>query len=298
MSCEKSTAPINISQESVKTECSSKCRYIHSYPKSKCVVQNKGDYLSIQHSDTQNPPASYNSINMDISDIRIYTPSLHTYNDKKMDGEMIINHRGNGNPLLVCIPIKKVEETAVSTELLKSIIDFTTTGAPNEGESVNVNLTNFSLEEFVPKGPFYTYEGTLLYDSCSGTHNYVVYHPSDGYIALNSEYFNKLSQITNNHKYNIKSGPLLFYNKSGMNTSSSGDDGIYIDCQPVGSSGEILYNVNKNQNEVSTKNSGRSMNVKAFFSNPIVIIILSLVGLLGLYKISKVAWDKLQESKK
>ena len=159
MSCNNSTAPIDISQGTVKAECSSKCSYIHNYPKSKCLVHNKGEYLAIEHSATQVPPVKYNSTNMEVVDIRIYIPSIHTYSGKREAGEIVINHRGDGNNFLVCIPIKKSEESSTSTQLLQSIIKFASSSAPRSGESVNVNLSNFTLRNSFPNRHFIRTKG-------------------------------------------------------------------------------------------------------------------------------------------
>lgn len=296
--CNNSTAPINISQGSIKANCDSKCRYFHKYPISKCVVHNRGNYLALDYTNGQRPSASYNTIKMEVSDIRIYTPSLHTYDGKYQAGEIIINHRGNDDPLLVCIPIKQSNETANSTSLLKSIIDYTLTNAPNNGESVNVNITNFTLEEFIPNSPFYSYEGNLLYDPCSGNNNYVVFHPNNGFVSLDENYVKKLKNLISTHTYSIKDGPLLFYNKSGsVNSMYSGGGrgkGIYIDCKPVGEQGEILYNVNK---DGSSGSSSVKFDAEKFFTNPFVLTILSLIGVYGVYRISKIGWDKFKDTK-
>jgi len=297
--CNNSTAPINISAASVKADCSSKCNYIHDYPKSKCLVHNKGGYLSIEHSSTQTSPVKYNSDEMDVVDIRIYTPSIHTYSGKREAGEIIINHRGvNSNSnMLVCIPIKKSEESSTSTQLLQSIIEFSASSAPNDGESVNINLSNFTLSEFIPKSAFYSYEGNLLYSPCTGNNTYIVFHPSNGYVAMSEKNISKLNTLITKHTYNTKTGPLLFFNKTGTGVTQS-KGGIYIDCVPVGEQGKILYNLNKNVNETSSSSSsGSNFDAKTFFSNPIVILIISFIGLVGVYKITKSGWDKFKEVK-
>jgi len=295
--CNTSTAPINISSASVKADCSSKCNYIYDYPKSKCLVNNKGGYLSIQYSSSQTPPVKYNSDEMEVVDIRIYTPSLHTYSGKQEAGEIIINHRGvSGNSnLFVCIPIKKSDETSTSTQLLQSIVDFTASSAPNDGESVNVNVSNFTLNEFVPKSAFYSYEASLLYSPCSGNNNYVVFHPSNGYVALSDKYLSKLTKLIVKHKYTTKTGPLLFFNKSGTGAKKS-SGGIYIDCVPVGEAGKILYKMDKNP-ENSSNIESEKFDAEKFFSNPVVILIISFIGLVGIYKITKSGWDKFKEVK-
>ena len=301
MSCKDSTTPIDISRASVKAKCSSKCRYIYHYPKSTCVVHNKGSYLSIEHSRTQIPPVKYNSQGMEVGDIRIYTPSIHRYSNSQVDGEIIINHRGNTNNLLVCIPIKRSGESSTSTQLLQSIIDYTNSSAQNNGQSVTINLSNFSLQEFIPKTSFFSYEGTLPYEPCTGNYFFVVFHPSNGYISLSYKYISRLRNVINKHSYTTKRGPLLFYNQigTGSHTGANAQGGIYIDCYPVGEKGEILYNVSKSAADDSSSGGGigSDFDAEEFFSNPIVILIISFIGLMGIYKVTKAGWDKFKESK-
>jgi len=91
---------------------------------------------------------------------------------------------------------------------------------------------------------------------------------------------------------------MLFYNKSGNAKTSTGK-GIYIDCSPVGEQGEILYNVNKSgsDNSETGDDSDSSFDFKEFFSNPVIIIVISFIGLMGVYKITKSGWDKFKEVK-
>jgi carbonic anhydrase len=95
MSCPDATAPINISMENITGKCDMKCSYSFQYNNSSCVATNRGDYISISYDKSSSPPIQYNTVGYDVQEIRLYTPSLHSYNDVKTDAEFIIIHNSN-----------------------------------------------------------------------------------------------------------------------------------------------------------------------------------------------------------
>ena len=56
---------------------------------------------------------------MEVHEIRIYTPSLHTYDGVRAEAEMIIVHSGFGKNLLVCIPMKSSDGTGSGASTFK-----------------------------------------------------------------------------------------------------------------------------------------------------------------------------------
>jgi hypothetical protein len=80
-------------------------------------------------------------------------------------------------------------------------------------------------------------------------------------------------------------GDSLFYNSTGPNSSNINADGIYISCQPTGSSGEtaVLYDTNTTSYNLNTlfSTSGGSLFLLIIFS--FLAFILLLVGLNYLY---------------
>ena len=79
----------------------------------------------LQYIVNYNDNGNYNAIGYDVQEIRLYIPSLHSYNNSKTDGEFIIIHSSNtgSNPLLVCIPIKSNNTTSVSSLFFQTLID-------------------------------------------------------------------------------------------------------------------------------------------------------------------------------
>jgi carbonic anhydrase len=247
MSCPNATAPVNI-DKNTNNICDLKCKYNYNYPFTNLLVRNKGEYLSLKPDPEQVPSVTFNANNYNVSEIRIYKPSLHSFNGKKTDGELIINHTnvtGVGD-LLVCIPLEKANIINTSTGLLDPIISGVAQRAPSMGGSTNINLPTFSLNKFISqKIPFYSYTGTLPYTPCNGVYNYVVFG-TNASVAVGGNAWSSLDKIliTNNIEVKNNDNIEIFYNKNGATKGggigSGGDDDIYIECNPTGDEGEIL----------------------------------------------------------
>lgn len=280
MSCPNATSPINISLSSITGKCDYKCAYNFNYNNSSCIATNRGDYLSLSYDNSSTHPVIYNASNYDVNEIRLYTPSLHSYSGSKTDGELIIIHNPitGAVPLLTCIPIKSNNNSSVSSLLFKTIVDNVANSAPADGETTTVSLGNqqFNLNDLVPKKPFFAYSATEPYQPCSTNVNLLVYDSLTVSLDIMPDTLTKLQSIIQNNSYDIKTGPNLFYNEKGSNINSGGGD-IYIDCQPVGESDETT--------EIIT-DMGSSSSFKDFFNNSylkfILVMLLFIIVLYGL----------------
>lgn len=277
MSCPNATAPIDISNQNIAGDCSLKCQYNFTYQTSNCSATNNGEYISLPYDSSNTSTVLYNTIKYNVSEIRLYTPSLHSYNGSTTDAEMIIYHTSSGgdNPVLVCVPIQQNGSANPATQMLSEIISTVASNAPHDGESCNINLPNFNLNAFVPKQPFYSYTATLPYNPCNGTNNFIVFGLKSA-VPISIASLNSMKSIITQNKYSTKVGPLLFYNKDGPGSNIMGDD-IYIECNPTGESEE--------QTEFTEFKSPLStFDWQAFIRNPVVIIMLfSLVFVLIIY---------------
>jgi carbonic anhydrase len=279
MSCPNATSPINISLASITGKCDYKCAYNFNYNNSSCIATNRGDYLSLSYDNSSTHPVIYNASNYDVNEIRLYTPSLHSYSGSKTDGELIIIHNPitGAVPLLTCIPIKSNNNSSVSSLLFKTIVDNVANSAPADGETTTVSLGDqqFNLNDLVPKKPFFAYSATEPYQPCSTNVNLLVYDSLTVSLDIMPDTLTKLQSIIQNNSYDIKTGPNLFYNEKGPNLGGSGD--IYIDCQPVGESDETT--------EIIT-DMGSSYTFKDFLKNPyfkfILFMLLFVIVLYGL----------------
>lgn len=273
MSCLNATAPIDITMSKIKGNCDLKCSYSFSYNTSSCSATNRGDYLSISYDKSSSPPVLYNASGYDVKEIRLYIPSLHSYNNTKTDGELIIIHNSNTGAasLLVCIPIKTNNTSSVSSSLFKNIVDTVASSAPSNGETTTINVPKFNLDLLVPKKPFFTYSGTEPYQPCSENVDFIVFSPLDASLDMMPETYKKLDSIILKNLYDVKQGQHLFYNEKGPSSGGGGasTNDIYIDCQPVGSSEETTEIITDFGSETYSSYSSETMKL---FKNPFIVL--------------------------
>lgn len=275
MSCPNSNAPIDINMSKIVGKCDLKCSYSFHYNNSSCVATNRGDYISLSYDKSSSPPVQYNSTGYDVKEIRIYTPSLHSFNGSKYDAEMIIIHNSmtGANPLLVCIPIRNNNTSSLSATFLQTLVDTMANNAPAEEETTTINFPKFNLSYFVPKKPFFSYSATEPYQPCSESVEYIVFNVT---LDITTDTLTKLTKIIKSNPYDVKTGPNLFYNERGANNTGSNNGEIYIDCQPVGQSEETTEVVSYYD----------STNNYALLNNPIIKLILaSLIFIIILFLI-------------
>jgi carbonic anhydrase len=286
MSCPNATAPIDINTSNVVGKCDYKCEYSFHYNDSSCIATNRGDYISVSYDSSSSPPVTYNSSAYDVKEIRIYSPSLHSYMGNKTDGEAIIVHESASGayPLLVCVPIKISNTGSVGSNYLSNIVTTVAQNAPADGEQTTVNISRFNLNALVPRKPFFSYTATEPYQPCSTSKNeYIVFSLSDGSIGITKDILDKLHSIISANEYNIKKGASLFYNEKGP-TNADRDGQIYIDCQPVGQSEEEEIIVTDTGSSSFNFNTGDIMNNKYFqmFLGSLIFIAIVYLVKIGL----------------
>ncbi len=280
MSCPNATAPIDISISKIVGKCDLKCSYSFHYNNSSCIATNRGHYISISYDNSSSPPVLYNATGFDVKEIRLYSPSLHSYNGSKTDGELIIVHTSNtgANPLLVCIPIKGNNTSSDSAMFFKTLIDTVASSAPSDEETTTVNIPRFNLDLLVPKKPFFSYSATEPYQPCNENVDYIVFSPLESSLDMMLETLTKLQSIIMSNSYDVKTGPNLFYNDKGPKQGGSDGGEIYIDCQPVGSSDNLTEIV------TDMGNYSYPSNLSEWLNNSVVQLCLgSLLFIIMLY---------------
>jgi len=236
--CSNATSPVKISTHTSAGPCSLKCDYNHNYGIYTPNISNNENYLSLNYSGKTNP-VQYNDENYTVTEVRIYQPSLHSYNSNThADGEILIIHNGPGKNLIVSVPFISGGKNDKGSAQLGKLLEEASTRTPTKNDAATISVGNFSLDNFIPdrKG-FYSYTGTLPYKPCNGTYSYIVYNIDDA-LNIKSSVLDKLKKILKTVKVDVKNNS-VFYNEKGAN-SNNNDDTIYIDCQPVNSSGELL----------------------------------------------------------
>lgn len=282
MSCPNSNAPIDISIQKISGKCDLKCAYNYKYPNSSCTATNRGDYISLSYDSTSTSPVTYNAVGYNVQEVRLYTPSLHTFNGSHAVAEIIIIHVSNKGtkPLLVCVPVTEGNSSSDGNAILGNIISVMAKSAPAEGETANVNIDNFTMDSFVPKKPYFSYTAIQPYQPCIGDVDLIVFTPLMAKCTISSESLNKLNTIISNNDYTIKTGPLLFFNEKGPGSAGVGDE-IYIDCKPINKSVEetmITQSVSVGNGESSSVDMNSILESPAF-----QILVSSLLFILILF---------------
>ena len=145
------------------------------------VISDDRSHLSVNcNGGSKSTISFYGTVYMP-SEIRIYSPSLHTYNGSSADAEIIIVHTPNSNAktdgLIVSIPVSLAGSGSSVNPDLTAIIQAAnsinvSTLALNSSAPINYDV---NANNFIPDNPYYVYYGTLPYDSCGGNYYYAVF---------------------------------------------------------------------------------------------------------------------------
>jgi carbonic anhydrase len=281
MSCHTATSPVNIvKHESEK--CDLKCDYSFQYGTTSIRAYNEGDHFSFAFDKSVNPPVLYNSEKYDVDRMRLYQPSLHTWHGQKAKAELIIEHSAvtSTGSLMVCIPI---ESTGSQNGVLDAMISQAGSTAPTDGSSATIAIPSFTLNSLVPHKPFFNYRGSLPYEPCNGTYEYVVFgrEHAVGVTKATEKIISKIVKANAYHTHKNRSG--VFFNSKGAGSaiSTSGEGEIYIECHPTGSDGETL--VPEPKSGLDLKGFGEAAN--KLLKSDILSSILGVIILLALLKL-------------
>jgi len=253
---------INISNQNVQGKCDLKCSYSYNYPESSnLTAQNQGVSIVLTPDNTSSPAVTYNNQKYNVSNFSIVCPSLHNYNGSQAAAEILITHApvNGGQNLSVAIPIISSTDSSTASYLITEIIQSVATNAPSQGNSTNLNLSGFTLKVIIPKKPFYSYT--------DATTDWIVFGTLYG-IPLNSNTLNRLKQIIKPYPLPMRGGS-LFFNSSGPNSGLSIGDGIYIKCNPTGSSTE--------ETAVEYSKNTPSYDLMNLLQSPVTMLILQII---------------------
>jgi hypothetical protein len=255
---------INISPKNVEGKCDVKCSYHFKYPETNLTAKNDGIFISLTCDNSTIPSVVYNFEKYNVGKILIVTPSIHLFHNEHANAEILIEHEPikGGPKLLVCIPIKESSNSTTASNIITDIINDVSTNAPSDGETTNINISDFTLNSIIPKKPFFSYTGIDINKSVA---EFVVFGLIES-IPLSSDTLSSLSKIIKD--FPIKTpGKSLFFNSSGPNVKN--DDGIYISCNPTGSSTD--------ETDVSYSKNSSNNNLGTLLKNPLVQLILQII---------------------
>lgn len=231
MSC---TAPINIVKKEAD-RCSLKCLLWYNYGNSSCTVTNQSNMLLIRYDGSSD--VMFNSLHYTPKEIRIFKPSIHTFDGQYADAEIVITHTSNQGGLIICVPImsSKNKNASTGTNVLDDIIQ----NAPAQKETTTLNIHDFNLNYVIPKSGYFSYTGTIPYGTCKEDYQYVVFPKQSLFVHQST--LDTLGTLIHNSYISVHPGECYFNEKGTTQNGFSGDGQIYIDCQPTGEEGEIIY---------------------------------------------------------
>lgn len=281
MSCKIKTAPINI-PSSVNEVGGDNTDFYYDYGISACSIANKETYLEINCFDGINKVGSGLTGDLYVSSVRLYKPSLNSYDGAKADAELIITHSGGGKNLYVCIPITSTVASGGSTDWFNQIIPFS---PPKPNGSKSINVSNFTLNDVIPKAPFIIYEGGTFEWGCSKSDVMLLFN-LDNAININYKNLNTLGNITKKASHNILESPdYLKSNKKGTLAGpgkiSGSQKSSTLTCTPItDQDGKNIESPNSSTWVKKSKNAGQMVGNK--IEQYWIIIVGIIFGILAL----------------
>jgi len=281
---------INISVQNVYGRCENKCQYLFDYQNTSLVGTNNGIMLSYTCDEQNTSPVDFNQKKYNVKNIVIVAPSIHLFNGSKTDAEILIVHNPvlGGIPLIVGLPISESSSTNSATSNVTDMINAMASNAPSEGETAQINISSLTLNNIIPKKPFFAYMGPDMNRSPA---SYIMFGTLEA-IPITSSTLDSLTDII--QSFDIKTpGKYLFFNRNGPN-STTNTDGIYISCQPTGAS-EDTVTVDDGSDSSET-----NYNLGSIFKNKTVQTILKFILMvlifLALFKGISLAYNYLTKN--
>ena len=252
---------VNIQDTIIQGYCKNKCKLRYNYPEinSACVSKissdsqlenkassptesspvnststtntdtNENNYLSLTFNETKpTPSVSFNGLGYNETEMRIYAPSLHLFNNKRADIEVCIYHQqvsGLPEKLLICIPFMKQTTKTSRKELSEAakVIENLMDTAGGCGFTPKIIASAFSLNTLLPSKPYFYYKNDKQ-------EHIVCFHTTkDNIIPSNFDITFKRPVVENN------SSPYTDYELffSGEQVSENVKDDIYLEVKKI-----------------------------------------------------------------
>lgn len=305
------TAPVNIDYSQQSNICSSVCNYKPIYTTTGGLCSTVCDHIKITLTSANNK-IMFNSIQYQVSEIRIYNKALHKYGGSSGNsiGEMLIIHKSinqeDANLLIISIPLIVSTMENAGTETLETIIKTlapfagqdtlsTCNSKGDEDSSQQYTLPSLNITNLISKIGFYYYKGVFTFQkSITGNCNasdIIVYPSPEGAINITEESKTKLHELIRypSHKdYSISDTATISYNQDGF--SKDIEDDIYIDCQPVNSSGEVYIPLTDKKDESINALFSQLNN---FGNNDFLNAIIGVVAIFSLFMFAQTVFGSM-----
>jgi hypothetical protein len=291
MTCKITTAPINL-PSNINEVGGDNTNFHYEYGISTCSVTNKGTYLDINCYDGINKISSGLTGDLYVTGVRLYKPSLNSYDGRKADAELIITHSGGGKNLYICIPISGTTAKGGTTEWFNQIIPFSPS---RTGSSKSINVSNFTLNTVTPKATFIVYEGGTFDWGCSKDDVMMLFN-LDNSISINYKNLRTIGNIIEKSSYNILSTPdYLKFNKkgtiSGPGKIAGSEKSDTLTCTPVlDQDGKNILSPDSSSWVKKTQSMGNNIGNKIEKHWKIIIgIILGIIALITIIMVIRSA---------
>jgi len=266
MSC---LSPINIITNQQVNQCTNKCNltYANSIAEQDVIVSNNGTYISVSITNGDNTAQLDNS-NYALSELQIYSPSLHQYNSTNQIGEILMVYNSTENSteqLIISIPISQ-GGGSVTDQGFNNLMNIVNVYTPTLGDNSNFVISDLNFNNFISTTSFYTYTGNVI-DNCETTAYYILFYPTVFSIFIPNNYVNN-NQITCISPSNITVEPNTNYFFNSKSANFSNGNGIYMDC--------VAVNTSQEEEVVPTTGSYSSYTGSAL-QNPTVIKIFQYI---------------------
>lgn len=251
---------INISSDNIAGKCDYKCSYTYDYLYTNLVAKNNTNMISIIN-DGIDPVVKYNNNNYMVSSTMLVSPSIHKFNNTKTDGEILIEHMPiqGGPKMYVCIPIIQSTDFSSASVIIALIIEAIKAETSAENEVVHVKSEKFTLNSFIPKGKFYSYNGKDLNNNDA---DFVVFGVENA-IPMNQTIFNSLTELIMPSSAQMTGGE-LFVNDKGPIVNS-----VFDNSTTVISASDIEPNIDDNKSNHKSSSP--------FIDTEIISIIIQII---------------------
>lgn len=201
--------------------CDLKCKFNFNYTEVTLQSLITPSSLNINLGTPSVKPVKFNDVDYTPYNMMIIYPSDITYDGVQADANVYIRHRADlQKELIVSIPI--TISSITKPLILNDIIKQTAELQPKT-QFTNLNIPSFSLEQFVPKGPFYYSENKYAH---------IIYYGLNNSISMSNKTYETFKQIiVSPYRGKMSMGSEFFYNPSGSNLSTNGgSDFNFLEC--------------------------------------------------------------------
>jgi carbonic anhydrase len=225
--------------ENVSHQCSLRCSYQFDYGTSACVMKNNTANIEFAYDDGVST-IYFNQDMYVVKTVRFYNMVYHRIDGNSPVAELIVHlHKKDSmtQNLMICIPFSQNDSPSNSNTMWNQIMPH----LPDANQQVSVNVPNFSLNAFMPKGSYYYYKGTDQINLDNVGYDMIVFDHTvwQSISSANMTLFNSKTISSVPTPFTIPT--TIYYNKLGTTAGNiDNSDDIYIDCQPTDDGPDIL----------------------------------------------------------